>query len=171
MILGFAGKTPNIGERVFIAESADIIGDVTIGEDSSIWFGSILRGDISPICIGRRTNIQDGTVIHVARGSNDPMLIGNDVSIGHHSTIHACTIEDCCLIGMGSIILDGAVIAKNSIIGAGSLVTSKKVFPSRSLILGSPAVVVRPLTDEEVQSIHETGFRYVDLSKQYRIGS
>jgi len=165
MIHKFNGITPNIGKANFVAKSADIIGNVTAEENSSIWYNCTLRGDIAPITIGKNSNVQDNTVIHVNHETGT--VIGDNVTIGHRVLLHACTIEEGCLIGMGAIILDNSVIGRESIVGAGSLVTMGKKFPPRSLILGSPAKVVRSLTDKEVEGSRKNTKGYVDISKEY----
>ncbi len=175
MIHDFKSFTPQIDTNTWIAPSADVIGDVTIGKECSIWFGAIVRGDVHFIRIGDRTNIQDLSMIHVTHykkerkiGDGNPTIIGNDVTIGHRVMLHGCTIEDACLIGMSATILDGAVIGKESIVGAGSLVTKNKIFPPRSLIMGSPAKVVRSLTQEEVDELYASAARYVSFKEDYR---
>ncbi len=174
MIHDYKEITPKIGEKSWIAPSADVIGDVEIGKECSIWFGAIVRGDVHFIKIGDRTNIQDLSMIHVTHykkhrkiGDGHPTIIGNDVTVGHRVMLHGCTIEDACLIGMSATILDGAVIGKESIVGAGSLVTKNKTFPPRSLIMGSPAKVVRELTDEEVKELYASAARYVSFKNDY----
>ena len=175
MIHDYKEMTPRIGEHSWIAPSADVIGDVEIGDECSIWFGAIVRGDVHFIKIGDRTNIQDLSMVHVTHykkhrkiGDGNPTIIGNDVTVGHRVMLHGCTIEDACLIGMSATILDGAVIGKESIVGAGSLVTKNKVFPPRSLIMGSPAKVVRELTDEEVKELYASAARYVKFKNDYK---
>lgn len=165
MILPYRDKTPQIAQNVYLAEGTQIIGDVTIGELSSVWFNSVLRGDLAPITIGKRTNIQDLSVIHV--NPDQPTFIEDDVSIGHSCVIHGCTIRRGCLIGMGTIILNDSEIGEYSLVGAGSLIPERKVFPPRSLILGSPARVVRELTAEEVESIKGTTQRYMQRAQEY----
>lgn len=165
MIIQYQGNTPVIGEDVYIAEGAKIIGKVSIGEHSSIWFNCVLRGDIDTITIGKRTNIQDLSVIHPNAGH--PVMIEDDVSVGHACVLHGCTIRTGCLIGMGAIILNGAEIGENCLVGAGSLIPERKVFPPRSLILGSPAKVVRELTPEEIQSIHAPVDRYTKRGQEF----
>ena len=166
---------PSLGEKTWIAPSADVIGDVSIGEDCSIWFGCVVRGDVHYITIGDRTNIQDLSMVHVThhkkedRSDGHPTIIGNDVTVGHRVMLHGCTIEDACLIGMSATILDGAVIGKESIVGAGSLVTKNKVFPPRSLIMGSPAKLVKELNDEEVKELYASASRYVKFKEEYRV--
>ena len=173
MVMPFEGMSPQFDSSVFIAPSADVIGDITIGKDSSVWFNCVIRGDIHFITIGERTNIQDLTMIHVNHYKEDdksdgsPTRIGNDVTVGHHVMLHGCTIEDACLIGMSCTILDDAHIGKESIVGAGSLVTKGKKFPPRSLIMGSPAKVIRPLTDEEVAFLYTSANNYVKFKNRY----
>lgn len=175
MVHNFKDISPKIGEKTWIAPSADVIGDVTIGKDCSIWFGCVVRGDVHYITIGDRTNIQDLSMIHVThykkadKSDGNPTVIGNDVTVGHRVMLHGCTIEDACLIGMSATILDGAVIGKESIVGAGALVTKNKVFPPRSLIMGSPAKVVKELSDEEVKELYASASRYVNFKEDYRL--
>ena len=166
MIFPFKDKRPVLADSVFVAQSADLIGDVRAGANCSFWYNVTVRGDIAPVILGNNTNIQDNSVIHV--GHDVPAVIGSNVTIGHNAIIHACTIEDGSLIGMGAIILDFAVIGKESIVGAGALVTGRKKFPPRSLIMGSPARYVRELTEEEVQGIYENAASYVDILSEYR---
>ncbi len=175
-ILEYQGMSPVLGRGSWIAPGAVVIGDVEMGEDSSVWFGSVVRGDVHRIRIGDRTNIQDLSMLHVThykkpdKSDGHPTIVGDDVTIGHRVMLHGCTIEDACLIGMSATILDGAVIGKESIVGAGALVTMNKVFPPRSLIVGSPAKVVRQLTDEEVAELYASAKRYVGFMKEYRDG-
>lgn len=156
---------PEIDPSVFVASSADIIGRVSIGEMSSVWYNTTVRGDINEICIGSHTNIQDNAVIHLA--DEYPTIIGNWVTIGHSAVIHACTIKDEVLVGMGAIILDGAVIGEQSIIGANALVTGQTVIPPGSLVLGSPAKVVKQLSEEEREGVKAWAQKYVDQSRIY----
>lgn len=167
MIASYSGKTPVYDSSVYIAENASLIGDVSIGHDSSVWFGTIIRGDLTPIKIGDRTNIQDNSIIHVARSGGMIMTVGDNVTVGHGVILHACTIGNFCLIGMGSIILDEAVIGEYSIVGAGALVTRGTVFPPRSMILGSPAKAVRTLSDQEVEGVVQSSKIYIDLKNEY----
>ncbi|MEN8304449.1 MAG: gamma carbonic anhydrase family protein [Campylobacterota bacterium] len=173
MLHKFKKTLPTLGSNTWVAPSADVVGDVTCGEDCSIWFGCVVRGDVHYIKIGSRTNIQDLSMIHVThykdrdKSTGNPTIIGDDVTVGHRVMIHGCTIEDACLIGMSATILDGAVIGKESIVGAGALVTKNKVFPPRSLIVGSPAKVVRELNDEEVTELYASAKRYVEFKKDY----
>lgn len=155
-------------EDVYIAPSADVIGSVSLGARSSVWFGAVLRGDNDQISVGARSNIQDNTVIHVDAGI--PVTIGDDVSIGHSVVIHGCTICDKALIGNKAVVLDFAEIGESSLVGANALVTERKRFPARSLILGSPAKVVRELTDEEVEQLSRNVQSYLNKAKRYRAG-
>jgi carbonic anhydrase/acetyltransferase-like protein (isoleucine patch superfamily) len=148
-LYSFKDHRPEIGEDCFIAPSADIIGQVELGNNSSLWYGVVARGDINKISIGSNTNIQDLTMLHVIEGI--PLIIGSGVSVGHNAILHACTVEDNCLIGMGAIVLDGALIGKNSVVAAGSVVPPGKKFPEGSMIMGSPAKVVRALREEELK--------------------
>lgn len=173
MVFNFKSYKPTLGKNAWIAKGASVIGRVTMGEDASVWFGTVVRGDVHYITIGDRSNIQDLSMIHVTHHKNPdesdgyPTVIGNDVTVGHRVMLHGCTIEDACLIGMSATILDGAVIGKESIVGASSLVTKNKVFPPRSLIMGSPAKVVRSLTDEEVKELYASASRYVVFKNEY----
>ncbi len=173
MLHSFKGMNPKLGNGTWIAPSADVVGDVTCGVDCSIWFGTVVRGDVHYITIGDRVSVQDLSMIHVTHYKKDdksdgnPTIIGDDVTIGHRVMLHGCTIEDACLIGMSATILDGAVIGKESIVGAGSLVTKNKVFPPRSLIMGSPAKVIRELNDEEVKELYASSSRYVEFKSHY----
>lgn len=164
----FLGRTPVVAPSAYIAPHTFIAGDVEIGEEASIWPCCSLRGDIAPIRIGAHSNIQDGSVVHVA--DNLPAIVGEWVTVGHQATIHACTIEDEVLIGMGAIILDGAQIGTRSIVGANSTVTMHTVVPPGSLVLGSPAKVVRPLTPEEQAGVRVWAERYVTVSRRYLRG-
>ncbi len=176
MVMDYQNYSPKIGENSWIAPTASVIGDVTMGKDCSIWFGAVIRGDVHSIIIGDRTNIQDLSMVHTTHhkgkerkmDDGNPTIIGNDVTIGHKVMLHGCTIEDGCLIGMSATILDGAVIGKESIVGAGALVTKGKKFPPRSLILGSPAKVVRELSDDEVAELYASAKRYVKFKDSYR---
>ena len=165
----FGGKTPRLGTGVFVAETAAIIGDVIIGEDSSIWYATTVRGDVMPIRIGARTSIQDNAVIHVTNDFSGTD-IGSDCTVGHSAIIHACTVEDSCLIGMGSILLDGARIGTGSLVGAGALVTPGTIIPPGSLVIGSPARVKRPLNDKEREQIRYGAHHYVELARAYLAG-
>lgn len=165
MILKFKEFYPQIDKSAWVAPSADLIGDIKVDEDSSIWFGCVLRADVNKIRIGKRTNVQDLSMIHT--DTNTQTIIGNDVTIGHKVMLHGCTIEDNCLIGMSATILDNAVIGEGSIVGANALVTQGKKFPPRSLILGSPAKVVKELTQEDVDGLIKHAGHYVDYKNDY----
>lgn len=166
MIRPLLGKTPILGKGVFVAETAAIIGDVEIGDHSSVWYSTVIRGDVMPIRIGARTSLQDGTVIHVTSGRFGT-TIGSDCTIGHGAIIHACVVEDLCLVGMGSIILDGARIGRGSLVGAGALVTPGTDIPPGSLVIGSPARVKRPINDREREQIEYGAAHYVELTARY----
>lgn len=166
IIKPFKGKYPKIHPSAFIAENAVIIGDVEIGEDCSIWYNIVVRGDVNYIRIGDRTNIQDGTIIHVDH-KRYPTIIGSNVTVGHNVMIHACTIEDYCLIGMSSTVMDGVVVGKQSIIGAGALVTPGKIIEPQSLWAGVPAKFVRKLTEEELSWLEKSAENYVKYKNIY----
>ena len=166
MIRPFLGKIPIIAPSAFIVESAEVIGDVEIGEESSVWFHAVIRGDVNYIRIGHRTNIQDGCVLHVSR-QNFPLIIGDDVTVGHNVTLHACSLRSRCLIGMGAVVMDGAEIGEDSIIGAGALVTPGTVIPPKKLTVGSPARVKRALLPAEIQGIQASADHYVNDMKNY----
>ncbi len=161
-----AGKRPELGRGVFLAETCAVIGDVVIGDESSIWYGTVIRGDVMPIRIGARTSVQDNTVVHVTSGFSGT-TIGDDCTIGHAAIIHACTVEDFCLIGMGAILLDGARIGRGSLVGAGALVTPGTDIPPNSLVLGSPARVKRSIDDKEREQIAYGATHYVELARRY----
>lgn len=156
------------GERVFLAEGARLIGDVTIGDDSAVWFNAVLRGDYSKIAIGRGTNIQDNVSVHGTEAY--PVTIGDNVSVGHNSVVHGCTVGNNVLIGMGAVILNGAVIGDNSLIGAGALVTEGTVVPEGSLLVGVPGKVRRELTEEEIAGVRQNAEGYRLLKDRYLKG-
>jgi len=162
----FLDGVPTIHPTAFVAPSANLIGDVTLGEESSVWYQAVLRGDINRIVIGPRSNVQDGALVHLA--DDYGTVVGELVTVGHKAILHACTIGDEVLVGMGAIVLDGAVIGARSIIGAGALVTGGKEIPPGSLVLGSPAKVVRALSLEEQAGIKVWAEKYVALSRAYR---
>lgn len=155
------GKKPVVSKPVFIAEDADIIGDVSIQKHSSVWYKAVLRGDVNFIKIGKYSNIQDGCVIHVSK--EHPTIVGDYVTIGHNATVHGATLGNNCLIGIGSIILDGCEIGDNVIVGAGSLIPPNKKIPEGYLVLGSPAKIVRKLTEKEIKEIKESAITYCKL--------
>jgi len=167
MILSYKDIYPVTEPAAYIAPSADIIGDVTLGEDSSIWFNVTIRGDIASITIGERTNIQDNAVVHVQTGA--PTTIGNDVTVGHGAIIHACIIGNHCLIGMGAVVLNHAVLPEYTMVAAGALVPQGKTYPPRSLLMGSPARVVRELTEDEIQHIHKSAGDYIVEARSYSL--
>ena len=167
MIKSFQNKTPQIDETAYVTDDAIVIGDDEIGAESSVWFGSILRGDVNSIRIGSRTNIQDGTIIHVSRETHLTVL-EDEITVGHRVTLHGCHIETGCLIGIGSIILDGVRVGKHSLVAAGSLLTPNTQIPPRSLVMGSPAKVKRELSDAEVKDLEKFWRNYVTLSRVYR---
>jgi carbonic anhydrase/acetyltransferase-like protein (isoleucine patch superfamily) len=166
MIRPHRGRLPRVHPTAYIDDSAQVIGDVEIGEESSVWMAVVIRGDVHRIRIGQRSNVQDGTVVHVMKDTH-ATTIGHDVTIGHAALIHGCTIEDRCLIGMGAILLNGAVIGSGSIVAAGSLVVENMQVPPRSLVMGSPAKVKRSLTDAEVDEIQMYADRYVKYRLDY----
>lgn len=169
MIREFQGKIPKIHESVFVAENAVIVGDIVIEKDANIWYNCVIRGDVNYIRIGEKTNIQDGTIIHVASiGGDFPTIIEEEVTVGHAAIIHACHVEKGCLIGMGAIILDGARIGKNSLVAAGSVVTPGTHIPERSLVMGNPGKVKRELTDAEINDLEKFWQGYVELNEIYR---
>jgi carbonic anhydrase/acetyltransferase-like protein (isoleucine patch superfamily) len=170
MLRAYRGIVPVIDETAFVDESAQVIGDVTLGAESSVWMNVVIRGDVHRIRLGRRTNIQDGTIVHVMRDTH-ATTIGDEVTVGHGAVVHGCTIEDRCLIGMGAIILNGAVIGHDSIIAAGTLIVEEARIPPRSLVMGSPGKVRRALNDEEVASILDYAERYVGYRLDYRPGA
>lgn len=169
VIRHYQGIAPTIAPSAFIEETAVIVGDVVIGEESSVWFHAVVRGDVHYIRIGSRTNVQDLSMLHVTHDTH-PLVIGNEVTIGHKVVLHGCTVKDRVLIGMGAIIMDGAVIGEDSVVGAGALVTEGTVVPPKSLILGHPARVKRPVTDQELAWIKESAENYVRYARNYLTG-
>ena len=165
MLRGFRDAFPRVHPTAFIDDSAQVIGDVEIGEESSVWMSVVIRGDLHPIRIGRRSNIQDGTMIHLTR--THPVTIGDSVTVGHAAILHGCTIEDRCLIGIGAILLNGAHIGNGSIVAAGTLIVENMTVPPRSLVMGSPGRVKRALTDGEVVDIQALADRYVGYRLDY----
>jgi len=167
MIREFNGKVSRIHSSVYVADTATIIGDVEIGEDSSVWFGSVVRGDVNYIRIGERTNIQDMTMIHVTSKTH-PTILEDEITVGHRVTLHGCHVESRCLIGIGATLLDGVRIGAESLVAAGSLLTPGTLIPPRSLVMGAPAKVKRELTDEELASLDRSWRNYVELKEHYR---
>lgn len=165
-IISYDGVMPNIAKSVFVAPSAVIVGNVTLEEESSVWFQAVIRGDLNGICIGKGTNIQDGCIIHVTHERG--VSVGEGVTIGHGAILHGCTIESRCLVGMRSTVLDGSRIGEESIVAAGSLVTEDKEYPPRSLIMGTPAKVVRSLSADDMKMILTFASSYLELAKRYK---
>ena len=165
-IIPYKGNSPTIAKSVFVAPDAWVTGKVTIGEDATILFGVVIRGDIQEISIGAKSNLQEHAVAHTSRGKN-PCKIGSEVTVGHHAILHGCTVNDRCIIGMNSVILDDAEIGSECIIGAHSLVTMNTKIPPRSLAVGSPAKVVRPLTEKELQELRDSAEAYYNVGKEY----
>ncbi|MES1164915.1 MAG: gamma carbonic anhydrase family protein [Verrucomicrobiota bacterium] len=161
----YLASLPVIGARVLVAPGAAVVGDVRLAEDASVWYGCVLRGDLAPVTVGARTNVQDGSVLHVA--DDGPCVIGADVVVGHRAMLHACRVEDACLIGMQATVLDDAVIGAGSVVGAGAVVTQRTVIPPRSLVLGVPAKVVRTLTAEDEAFHRAHAAKYVRLKDNY----
>ena len=166
IVRGYEGKNPRFGERVFVAENAAIIGDVELGNDCSIWYGTTIRGDVNFIRIGSRTNVQDNCAIHVHH-ERWSTVIAEEVTIGHGAIVHGCTIHRGALIGMGSRVLDGAVVGDLALVGAGALVPEGMHVPPRTLVVGVPARVKRPLTDEELARLDQSWRNYVDYKEKY----
>ena len=166
MILPYRGKAPVIDPTVFLAPMAAVIGDVTIGAGSSVWFGAVVRGDFQPITIGQNTNIQDNATIHVMR--DVPVHIGNNVLIGHNAVVHCSRVGDNTLIGMGSIVMGYSEIGENVVIGAGTFLPQHKKIPSNSLVFGNPAQIVRALRDDEIETLQEAAENYANLGVEYK---
>ena len=160
------GLTPQLADTAWVADSAQVMGNVTLAADSSVWFGVTVRGDTETIAIGQGSNIQDGSVLHADVGM--PLVVGDNVTVGHKVMLHGCTIGDESLIGIGAIVLNGAKIGKNCLVGAGALVTEGKEFPDGSMIIGSPAKAVRQLTPEQMQGLRMSAKHYVDNAQRFR---
>jgi carbonic anhydrase/acetyltransferase-like protein (isoleucine patch superfamily) len=165
-IAAFHGHSPRIHASAFVAPTATVVGDVVLGEESSVWYGAVLRGDVGAIRIGRRSNIQDGCVLHVT-GGGAPLEVGSEVTVGHRSVLHGATIEDRCLIGMGSVLLDGCVIGEESLVGAGSIVLEGTRVPPRSFIAGVPAEVKGPIPSPLHARLRESAEGYVRLAREH----
>jgi carbonic anhydrase/acetyltransferase-like protein (isoleucine patch superfamily) len=170
VIVAYEGKRPRIAPNVFLAAGSVVSGDVEIGDASSVWFQTVIRGDVNHVRIGARTNVQDHSVIHVTSRTN-PTIIGDDVTIGHRVVLHGCTVHDRCLVGIGAIVLDGAVIGPEAMVGAGALVPPGMIVPSGKLVLGAPARVKRDLTPEEIAFFRTSAARYAGYAAQYRQGT
>jgi len=166
LILSYRDKTPEIDETAYIADNATVIGDVVIGPDASVWFGSVLRGDVHFIRIGARTNLQDLTVVHVNHGKN-PTILDEDITVGHRAILHGCHVNQGALIGMGAILLDDVVVGESALVAAGSVVSPGTVIPPRKLARGIPARVVRDLTAEELDSLARSSETYCSLKDDY----
>jgi len=166
-VLSYKGIWPEIDESVFIGDGAFVIGDVQIRRDCSIWFNAVVRGDVCPIRIGERTNVQDNATLHVTHDTG-PLTIGNDVTIGHNAVLHACTVKDFVLVGMGAILLDKCVCEPYSLVAAGSLVKQGFVVPTGMLVAGVPAKVIRPLTEAERRNVEQSPGNYMNYVKAYR---
>jgi len=172
----YLGTLPQLGERAYVDRTASVIGDVVLGDDVSIWPGTVVRGDVNVIRIGARTNVQDGSVVHVSHDGPHAKLggfatvIGEDVTIGHKAIIHACRIADACLVGMGSCVLDGAVIQQHGFLGAGALLPPGKVMGEGEMWLGAPAKFVRKLSDAEIEALFYSANHYVKLKDEYLTG-
>ena len=162
------GVAPQVNATAWVADSAQVMGSVTLGEDASVWFGTVVRGDTDSITIGAGSNVQDASVLHADFGK--PLVIGERVTVGHQVMLHGCTIGDESLIGIGAVVLNGARIGKNCLVGAGALVTEGKEFPDGSMILGSPAKAVRQLTPEQIEGLRLSAQHYVDNARRFRAG-
>jgi carbonic anhydrase/acetyltransferase-like protein (isoleucine patch superfamily) len=163
----YRGVAPRLHDSVLVMDGSMVIGDVEIGEGSSIWPGAVVRGDVHHVRIGARTNLQDGAVVHVTTDRH-PTRIGDDVTVGHRAVLHGCTVKERCLVGIGAVVLDGAVVGPDALVGAGALVTPGTVVPPGAMVLGSPARVKRQLTDEEKAALRESAAHYVELAARYR---
>ena len=166
IVMAYEGKVPRIHESAYLAPGSCVVGDVEIGEESGIWFGTVVRGDVHHVRIGRRTNIQDGSLVHVTKGKW-PAVIEDEVTIAHHAVVHGCIIHGCCLIGIGARVLDGAEVGPESIVAAGALVPEGFRVPPRSLVVGIPAVVKKSLADEDVARIRQFAANYVAYRLNY----
>jgi carbonic anhydrase/acetyltransferase-like protein (isoleucine patch superfamily) len=166
-VIPYGGKAPRVAASAFLAEGSVVVGDVEIGDGSSIWFGTVVRGDVNHVRIGARTNVQDQSVVHVTSRTH-PTVIGDDVTVGHAAVLHGCTVHDRCLVGIGAIVLDGAVVGPDAMIGAGALVPPGMVVPPGKLVLGSPAKVKRDLTPEEISSLRTSAANYVGYAARHR---
>lgn len=164
MIVKYKDKTPKIDNIALEAPNCSIIGEVVLKKDVSVWFGAVIRADVASVTIGERTNIQDNATVHVS--PENPTIIGDDVTVGHNAVVHGCTVGNCCLIGMGAIILDRANIGEGSIVGAGALVAQGKIYPPRSLIIGNPAKVVSTISDKQYEQLKHSADHYVELAKE-----
>ena len=162
------GTQPRVADSAWVADSAQVMGNVVLGEDSSVWFGTVIRGDTETITVGRGSNIQDASVLHADIGK--PLTVGDNVTVGHQVMLHGCTIGDESLIGIGAIVLNGAKIGRHCLVGAGALVTEGKEFPDGSMIIGSPAKAVRQLTPEQIEGLKLSAQHYMDNARRFRAG-
>lgn len=162
------GISPRMADSAWVADSAEVMGNVVLGEDASVWFGAVLRGDNEALTIGAGTNVQDGSVLHSDHGQ--PLTLGERVTVGHKVVLHGCTVGDESLIGIGAVVLNGARIGRHCLVGAGALVTEGKEFPDGSMILGSPAKAVRQLTPEQMEGLRKSALGYVDNARRFRAG-
>ena len=169
MIRSFGDKKPRLANGVFVAETAMVLGDVTVGRDSSIWYGTVVRGDVHHIRIGDETNIQDRCVVHVTSHTHST-VVGDRVTVGHGAIIHGCSVGSCCMIGMGAIILDGVELGDECLVAAGALLPPGKKYPPRSMILGSPARIKGQVSEEDVQWILRSAENYKELAEKHREG-
>jgi carbonic anhydrase/acetyltransferase-like protein (isoleucine patch superfamily) len=167
MLRIFRNHAPKVAPSAYVDDSAQVIGDVVIGEESSVWMNAVVRGDVNHIRIGNRTNIQDGTVVHVMRDPPHPTVVGDDVTVGHGVVLHGCTVANRCLIGMGAILLNGSSVGEDCIVAAGTLLPEGMAVPGRSLVMGSPGRVRRALTDDEIAFILQSAQNYVTYRLDY----
>ena len=167
MIAGYLGKEPRVAPSAWVQETARVIGDVELGEEASVWFYAVVRGDVERVRIGARSNVQDHSTIHVTK-DRWPTIVGEGVTIGHRVVLHGCTVGDHALIGIGAVLLDGVEIGAEAMVGAGALVAPGTKIPPRMLALGAPAKPVRPLRPEELEHLHRSAENYVDYSRRYR---
>ncbi len=166
-VAAYEGRQPRIAASAFLAEGSVVVGDVELGEASSLWFGTVVRGDVNRVRIGARTNVQDLSVVHVTSRTH-PTVIGDDVTVGHRAVLHGCTIHDRCLVGIGAIVLDGAVVGPDAMVGAGALVPPGMVVPPGTLVLGAPAKVKRPLTPDEIAFLRTSAANYAGYAARHR---
>lgn len=167
-VLPFGAHHPRLGKQVYLADTATVIGDVAIGDEASVWFGALLRGDVGAIVVGARTNVQDNAVLHLT-GGGPPCIVGEEVTIGHGAVVHGCSVEARCLIGIAATVLDGAVIGAGSVVAAGAVVTPRTIVPPSSLVAGVPARVVRPVSDQQAELGARNAALYVNHARQYLI--
>ena len=167
MLRPYRNIVPTIDPSAYVDESAQIVGDVTIGPESSVWLNAVVRGDVNYIRLGRQSNLQDGVIVHVNHEPSCPTVVGDQVTVGHGAILHGCVIEDRCLIGMGAILLNGSRVGSDSIVAAGTLVPERTVIPPRSLVMGTPGRVKRPVTDDELALILEGAANYVRYRLDY----